>query len=151
MSKLTILCHPSTPVAPAELEDWLELQLDRLRSSAPVIVRLSRLTQALPSSGEVTGGWLVEVELTEESLPSKRDDLSRAVADVVTDMRFLGMQPMLLFPHDLSEHSAALDQPLSHLQAADGPVFTYPGLGRPTTPRAAGRREETSADGMRPS
>ena len=60
--KLTILSHPVTPVAPAELEEWLDLQLNHLRSSAPMIVRLSRLTQALPSI-EVGGGWLIEVEL----------------------------------------------------------------------------------------
>jgi hypothetical protein len=127
MAKITILSHPSTPVAPAELEDWLGLQLDRLQSSAPVIVRLSRLTRALPSS-EVAGGWLIEVELTEESGPLDLDDLSGALADVVNDMRFLGMQPMLLFPHDLSELSVALDQALSRLQAVNGPVLTYPGL-----------------------
>jgi hypothetical protein len=129
MAKITILTHPSTPVAPAELEDWLELQLDRLQSSAPVIVRLSRLTQALPSS-EVAGGWLIEVELTEETGPLDRDDLPGALADVVNDMRFLGMQPMLLFPHDLSDFSLALDEALSLLPAAavNGPVLTYPGL-----------------------
>jgi hypothetical protein len=127
MAKLTILCHPSTPVAPAELEDWLGLQVDRLRSSAPVIVQLSRLTRALPSS-EVTGGWLIEVELTEESGPPDRDDLSGALADVVSDMRFLGMQPMLLFPHDGSELSVALEQALLRLPAVNGPVLTYPGL-----------------------
>ena len=129
MAKITILTHPSTPVPPAELEDWLELQLDRLQSSAPVIVRLSRLTQPLPSS-EVAGGWLVEVELTEESPPLDRDGLSAALADVVNDMRFLGMQPMLLFPHDLSDLSLALDEALSRLPAAadNGPVLTYPGL-----------------------
>ena len=59
MAKVTILCHPVTPVPPAELEDWLELQLDQLRSNAPVIARVSRLTQALPTS-EVAAGWLIE-------------------------------------------------------------------------------------------
>jgi hypothetical protein len=127
MAKVTILCHPVTPVPSAELEDWLELQLSRLRSSAPVIVRLSRLTQALPSL-EVADGWLIEVELIDESHPLDRDDLSDAVADVVNDMRFLGMQPMLLFPHDLSDLSVALDEALSHLPAVNGPVLDYPGL-----------------------
>jgi hypothetical protein len=127
MAKVTILCHPVTPVAPAELEDWLELQLDQLRSSAPVIVRMSRLTQALPSS-EVAAGWLVEVELTDDSHPLDRDELSGALADVFNDMRFLGMQPMLLFPRDLSDLSLALDQARSRLPAVNGPVFDYPGL-----------------------
>jgi hypothetical protein len=127
MAKITILTHPSTPVAPDELEDWLGRQLNRLQSSAPVIVRLSRLTQPLPST-EVAGGWLIEVELTEETGPLDLDDLAGALADVVNDMRFLGMQPMLLFPHDLSKLSVALDQALSSLQVVNGPVLTYPGL-----------------------
>jgi|SRR5215212_9534573 len=127
MAKVTILCHPVTPVAPAELENWLELQLDQLRSSAPVIVRMSRLTQSLPSS-EVAAGWLVEVELTDDSHPLDRDELSGALADVFNDMRFLGMQPMLLVPHDLSDLSLALDQALPRLPAVNGPVFDYPGL-----------------------
>jgi hypothetical protein len=127
MPKVTILCHPVTPVAQAELEDWLELQLDQIRSNPPVIVRVSRLTQALPSS-EVAAGWLIEVELIDESQPLDRDELSGALADVFNDMRFLGMQPMLLFPHDLSDLSLALDEALSRLPAVNGPVFDYPGL-----------------------
>jgi hypothetical protein len=127
MPKVTILCHPVTPVAQAELEDWLELQLDQIRSNPPVIVRVSRLTQALPSS-EVAAGWLIEVELIDESQPLDRDELFGALADVFNDMRFLGMQPMLLFPHDLSDLSLALDEALSRLPSVNGPVLTYPGL-----------------------
>ena len=127
MPKVTILCHPVTPVPPAELEDWLELQLDQLRSNAPVIARMSRLTQELPNS-EVAAGWLIEIELTDESHPLDRDDLTDALADVFNDLRFLGMQPMLLFPHDLSDLSRALDAALSRLPSVNGPVLTYPGL-----------------------
>jgi hypothetical protein len=127
MAKVTILCHPVTPVPPAELEDWLKLQLDQLRSNAPVIGRMLRLTQALPNR-EVAAGWLIEVELTDESPPLDREDLTDALADVFTDMRFLGMQPMLLFPHDLSDLSRALDEALSRLASVNGPVLTYPGL-----------------------
>jgi hypothetical protein len=85
------------------------------------------LTQALPSL-EVADGWLIEVELIDESHPLDRDELSDAVADVINDMRFLGMQPMLLFPHDLSDLSVALDEALSRLPAVNGPVLDYPGL-----------------------
>lgn len=127
MAKLTILSHPVTPVAQVELEQWLDLQLNQLRSSAPVIVRLSRLTQALPSI-EVADGWLIEVELIDELHPLDRDDLADPLADLVNDMRFLGMQPMVLFPHDLSDLSVALDEALSRLPAVDGPVLDYPGL-----------------------
>jgi hypothetical protein len=127
MAKVTILCHPITPVAPAELEDWLGLQLDQLRSRAPVIARMSRLTQALPSS-EVAAGWLIEVELTDEADPLDRGDLADALADAFSDMRFLGMQPMLLFPHDLSDLSPALEEHLSGPPAVNRPVLDYPGL-----------------------
>jgi hypothetical protein len=127
MAKLTIISHPVTPVEPAELEDWLDLQLNQLRSSAPVIVRLSRLTQALPSI-EVADGWLIEVELIDELHPLDRDELADPLADLVNDMRFLGMQPMVLFPHDLSDLSVALDEALSRVPTVDGPVLDYPGL-----------------------
>src|SRR5215210_1721845 len=127
MTKLTILCHPSTPTSPAELEGWLEPQLDQLRASAPVIVRMSRLTQSLPSS-QVASGLLIEVELTDEAHPVDHDQLSEILADVIRDMRLLGMQPLLLFPHDPSELSVTLGQALSGLPAVDGPVLDYPGL-----------------------
>jgi hypothetical protein len=127
MTKLTILCHPSTPVAPAELEGWLVPQLDELRSSGPVIVRMSRLIQSLPSS-QVSGGLLIEVELMDESHPLDHDQLADVLAEVIRDMRLLGMQPLLLFPHDPSELSVALGRALSDLPTADGPVLDYPGL-----------------------
>jgi hypothetical protein len=38
------------------------------------------------------------------------------------------MQPMLLFPHDLSDLSRALDEALAHVPSVNGPVLTYPGL-----------------------
>jgi hypothetical protein len=127
MTRFTILCHPSTPLGPTELEDWLKPQLDQLRASAPAIVRMSRLIQSLPSS-QIPGGLLIEVELVDETHPVDHDQLSDAVADVIRDMRLLGMQPLLLFPHDLSELSVALGQALSGVSTADGPVLDYPGL-----------------------
>jgi hypothetical protein len=127
MTRFTILCHPSTPVAPTELEGWLEPHLDQLRSSAPVIVRMSRLVQSLPSS-QVAGGLVIEVELTYESHPVDHDQLSDVLAEVIRDMRLLGMQPLLLFPHDPSELPVALGLALSGVSTADGPVLDYPGL-----------------------
>jgi hypothetical protein len=127
MTRLTILCHPSTPVAPAELEHWLEPQVELLRSSAPVIVRMSRLIQSLPSS-QVAGGLLIEVELTDEAHPVDHDQLADVLVEVIRDMRLLGMQPLLLFPHDPSELSVSLDRALSGVPAAEGPVLDYPGL-----------------------
>src|SRR5215216_4920784 len=86
MTRFSILCHPSTPVAPAELEHWLEPQLDQIRSSAPVIIRMSRLIQSLPSS-QIAGGLLIEVELADEAHPVDHRQLSAAVADAIRDMR----------------------------------------------------------------
>ena len=121
MVKLTILCHPLTPVAPAELENWLSKQLDRLRSSASLIVHLSQLTQGR----KIAAGWLIEMELKDELSPLDRDELFEVLADLLTDMRFLGMQPMLLLPHDDSALRAVLS---TEATPVNGPVLDYPGL-----------------------
>ncbi len=103
MVKIAILCHPCTPAPTGDLEDWLEGQLDQLRKAAPVgIIRLSRLAQGLPDT-EIEVGWLVELELPEESVQLGRDRLADALADLVTDMRFLGLQPRVLTPNECSE------------------------------------------------
>jgi hypothetical protein len=120
MVKLTILCHPLTPVAPAELEDWLSKQVDRLRSSAPLIVHLSQLIQGR----KIPAGWLIEVEPEYQWAPVDHDELFEVLADLLTDMRFLGMQPMLLLPHEVS----ALRAVLSTATPVNGPVLDYPGL-----------------------
>lgn len=121
MIKLTIRCHPSTPVAPAELEAWLQDKLDQLHAEAPeAIVRLSRLTQALPDM-EVEMGWLIELELPEASVLLAGSDLGDALADAFTDMRFLGLQPILLTPHQLEDTSKTG-------VGVNGPVLDYPGL-----------------------
>jgi hypothetical protein len=104
--ELTILCHPCTPVAPSELEDWLQGQVDRLRASPPeLIVRFCRLSHELPES-EIAAGWLIQVELIGESRRD-RGQLSDVLADVVTDMRFLGMQPTVLVPLDIFDLAEA--------------------------------------------
>jgi hypothetical protein len=121
MLKLTIRCHPGTPVAPAELQDWLTRKLDQIHAEAPeAIVRLSRLTQDLPDM-EIGMGWLIELELPENSGLLVGNDLSEAMADVLTDMRFLGLQPTLL----TADHSARCSKPLVEV---DGPVLDRPGL-----------------------
>jgi hypothetical protein len=91
MVQLAIRCHPRVPVSADELERWLEQQLNDLRAEAPHgTIRLSRLTQGLPSAI----GWLVELELGEEEplLAGNR------LADALRDMRLLGLQPTLLAP-----------------------------------------------------
>lgn len=90
--ELAIRCHPCVPVDASELESWLERELGGLRGAAPeAVVRLSRLTQALPDS-EIPTGWLIEVEVREEYAPL----LSEALGEVLRDMRLLGLQPKVL-------------------------------------------------------
>ena len=91
MVQLTIRCQPRVPVAADEVERWLEHQVGKLRAEAPqATIRLSRLTQGLPSAI----GWLIELELADEGplLAEKHLD------DALRDMRLLGHQPTLLAP-----------------------------------------------------
>ena len=91
MVQLAIRCHPRVPVSGDELEGWLGRQTDELRANFPRgIVRLSRLQQGRKTHLDV--GWLIELELDEESLSDGR------LADVLRDMRLLGLQPTLLAP-----------------------------------------------------
>jgi hypothetical protein len=91
MVQLAIRCQPRVPVDDNELEQWLEHQVTELRAGAPHgTIRLSRLTQGLPSAI----GWLLELELAEEEPLLAGDRL----ADALTDMRLLGLQPTLLTP-----------------------------------------------------
>jgi hypothetical protein len=98
MVQIAIRCHPRVPISSDELERWLEQQVDGLRAEAPQgTIRLSRLTQGLPSS-DVDIGWLLELELPEEDPLLERNRL----AEALRDMRLLGLQPTLLAPLDLS-------------------------------------------------
>lgn len=91
MVQLAIRCQPRVPVSAEELEGWLEQQVLNLRVEAPNgTIRLSRLTQGLPSAI----GWLLELELAEEEPLLAGDRL----ADALRDMRLLGLQPTLLAP-----------------------------------------------------
>jgi hypothetical protein len=98
MVQITIRCHPRVPISSDELERWLEQQVDGLRAEAPQgTIRLSRLTQGLPSS-DVDIGWLLELELPEEDPLLERNRL----AEALRDMRLLGLQPTVLAPLDVS-------------------------------------------------
>ena len=94
MVKFTIRCHPRVPVSAGELEQWLEQEVDGIRAQVPEgIIRLSRLTQELPST-EVSIGWLLELELPDEDPVLTHDRL----AEALRDMRLLGLQATLLAP-----------------------------------------------------
>jgi hypothetical protein len=81
MAKLTILCHPYTPVPSADLEKWLHSELDQLRSAAPqAIIRLSQLSQDLPDR-QIETGWLIELEAEEDSL-FDHHHLAQAITDM---------------------------------------------------------------------
>jgi hypothetical protein len=98
MVQITIRCHPRVPISSDELEQWLEQQVDGLRAEAPQgTIRLSRLTQGLPSS-DVDIGWLLELDLPEEDPLLEQNRLAEALGD----MRLLGLQPTLLAPLDLT-------------------------------------------------
>ena len=96
MVQLAIRCHPCVPVSAEELERWMEKQVYELRAHAPHgTVRLSRLTQGAPEL-DLEIGWLVELDLPDgEPLLT-----GRRLADVLRDMRLLGLQPTLLAPHE---------------------------------------------------
>jgi hypothetical protein len=103
MVQLAIRCQPCVPVAVDELEGWLELEVHELRAAAPHgTVRLSRLTQGAPST-ELEIGWLVELEL-DEAEPLLAD---HRLADVLRDMRLLGLQPTVLAPRDAATNGRA--------------------------------------------
>jgi hypothetical protein len=94
MVQLAIRCHPCVPLPADELERWLGNQVHALRAEAPHgIIRLSRLTQGLPSV-DLDNGWLIELELVEGE-PHLVEDL---LAHTLRDMRLLGLQPTLLVP-----------------------------------------------------
>jgi hypothetical protein len=98
MVQLAIRCHPGVPVSIDELEGWLEGQVDELRSNAPhATIRLSRLTQSAPRA-ELSIGWLVELEL-DEGHPLLD---GHWLADSLTDMRLLGLQPTLFAPRGVN-------------------------------------------------
>jgi hypothetical protein len=95
MVQLAIRCHPCAPVAPDTLEGWLEGEMTDLRAQAPqATMRLSRLTQRR-AEGDLDVGWLVELELDDADpmLTGPR------LADVLRDMRLLGLSPTLLAPY----------------------------------------------------
>ena len=100
MTQLAIRCHPCAPVAPDELEQWLERQTEVMRAGAPhAIVRLSRLAQAR-DNGDLHIGWLVELDLPDGEMPLTETQL----ADALRDMRLLGLQPTLLAPQRVARN-----------------------------------------------
>lgn len=112
MVKLAILCHPCTATPCGDLEDWLEGQLERLRDASPQgIIRLARPDQEL-ADPETEVGWVVELGLPEDSILLDGDGVAGSLANFITDMRFLGLQPKIL----------TQDEP------AEAPVLDYPGL-----------------------
>ena len=81
---------------------WLDQQVCQLRTDAPRgTIRLSRLTQALPS-GDSSIGSLLEFELSD----FERAKAERHLVESLRDMRLLGFQPTLLAP-DLSHIAGA--------------------------------------------
>jgi hypothetical protein len=103
MVQLAIRCHPCVPMSAEELEPWLEKQVNELRADAPHgTLRLSRLTQGAPQL-DLEIGWLVELDIPEgEPLLT-----GHRLADVLRDMRLLGLQPTLLAPQEARTNGRA--------------------------------------------
>jgi hypothetical protein len=98
MLQFAIRCHPTVPVPSGDLEEWLDVQVQKLRADArTATVRVSRLGQGLPS-GDVEIGWLLEFGVPESELPLAHEHLDATL----TDMVLLGFQPTVLEPVDLS-------------------------------------------------
>jgi hypothetical protein len=82
MVQLAIRCHPRA-----------------LASADDSIVRLSRLTRGRGAGLDV--GWMIELELDGEALAEG------PLADVLRDMRLLGLQPTLLTPRGAATNGRA--------------------------------------------
>jgi hypothetical protein len=92
MSQIAVRCHPVAPVAPEELQRWLTAEINRLREDAPeAAVRLLRLSQRGPE-GEIEVGWQIEIGVAPPVSPL--DD--RSLAELLRDLRLLGLQPSVL-------------------------------------------------------
>ena len=102
MVQFAIRGHPFAPVAVEELEGWLQQQVEDLRACWPqASVRLSRLTQGRPGR-ELDIGWLLELGFPDAQARMARDHL----ADVLRDMRLLGLQATVLAPQELPNGKA---------------------------------------------
>jgi hypothetical protein len=93
MERLAIRCTPCAPVDTAEVEQWLEETVDRLRASGPhTILRLLHLTQTAPTR-DIGIGWLLEIDSACCGDEPFDEDLLDAL---VRDARLLGLQPTVL-------------------------------------------------------
>jgi hypothetical protein len=91
MAQLATGRYPRVPVSADELDGWLERRAEELWANFPQsIVRVSRMRQGRVANVDV--GWLIELDLDEEALAED------SLADVLRDMRLLGLPPTLLTP-----------------------------------------------------
>jgi hypothetical protein len=88
--RVAIRCHPCAPVGSAEVEEWLEAAVAKVRDSVAEETRVHvlRLSQRLPSGREVIG-WLVELDGGDDSIEPD-------ITSLVRDMRLLGLGPTVL-------------------------------------------------------
>jgi hypothetical protein len=90
--EVTIRCHPYMPVALEEQDSWLEREAEAFRARTPQgSVCLSRLQEDRPS-GDVSIGWLLELDFPKGELARER------VAATLRDLRLLGLQPTIWLP-----------------------------------------------------
>ena len=92
MERLAIRYTPCAPVDTAEVEQWLEETVDRLRASGPhAVLRLLHLSQTAPA-GDIGIGWLLEID----SACCGDEPFDDLLDSLVGDARLLGLQPTVL-------------------------------------------------------
>jgi hypothetical protein len=77
MHQFAIRCHPCSPVTSGEIDEWLRAEVERLREQTP------------HADAEV--GWLIEFDASGDEAP-----LDDELAQILRDLRLLGLQPTLL-------------------------------------------------------
>jgi hypothetical protein len=98
MTEISIRCRAENHEAALRFEQWL----GQKRAASPILmtdgtVRVSRLAPALAT---VRGGagWLIEFDLQEDAVLID----CQCVAAVITDLRLLGLEPIVLSPRGIS-------------------------------------------------
>lgn len=91
MSRLVIRCD-RRGASSDELEAWLEQEAGRLARHDDQRARVSRLTRQRAGE-EQDVGWLVEIERADSGVPAVDHD---ALADLLRDMRLVGLEPRVL-------------------------------------------------------
>lgn len=121
LNALLIRCRSCTPASTVELTGWLEGKVAQLsNANPPAAVRLTRLVQDLPTA-TLDDGWLIEIQRAGEGSDGCPDSLAASLEEVLSDMRILGLDPVLLVPGRLPATESALAVAAGAGRACAGP------------------------------